>query len=145
MGSSHQNSKTCPNNELDTQRGQIGDIQRFCRLPQACDFRYSSLRPPDRFTPTNGRKKPLRRNRRSLSLVLRERCRRALKKGLPGLLADARDAFSNFAPMQPSSLPDSSRCSQYTRARACDEEGEYRRAISALSSELLADRADPAA
>ncbi len=53
-------------------------------------------------------------------------------------------AFSNFAPMQPSSLLHSSRSPQYTRSRACAEKEEYRRAISALSSEPLADTADPA-
>ncbi len=82
--------------------------------------------------------------RRSLSLALRERCLKALNWELSGLLADARDAFSNFAAMQPSSLPRSSRRSKYTRAKACAEKGEYRRAISALSSEPLADTADPA-
>ncbi len=91
----------------------------------------------------SGRKESSRRNRRSLSLALRERCRIALHLKLPGLLADASDAFSNFAAIQPSSLPRNSRRSQYTRARACAEKGEYRRAISALSSEPLAETADP--
>ncbi len=90
----------------------------------------------------SSRKEQSCRNRRSLSLALRERCCKALNWKLPGLLGDPRGAFSNFAPTQLSSLPHSSRRSQYTRAGACAEKGELRRAISALSYEPLANTAD---
>ncbi len=92
----------------------------------------------------SGRKDPSRRNRRSLSLALRERCRKALNWELPGLLKEATEAFSvEKTTPTPRLLPDDDK-SKYRRARASAEKGEYRRAIAALESAPLANTADAA-
>ncbi len=90
----------------------------------------------------SGRKEPSRRNRRSLSLALRERCRRALNWELHGLLTEARDAFTAISRPQQLRSPPINSNSTYRRARARAEKGEYRRAISALLSQPLADTSD---
>ncbi len=72
----------------------------------------------------SSRKDSSRRNRRALSLALRDRCRKALNWELQGLITDALDAFSNNnrAPRSQNTSCESQK--KYKRARASSEKGE---------------------
>ncbi len=90
----------------------------------------------------SGRKEPSRRNRRSLSNAIRERCRKALNWELPGLLAEAREAFRDCKHKRTLPSPNDQAKSQQRRAIARAQKGEYRRALAALMSAPIADTAD---
>ncbi len=90
----------------------------------------------------SGRKDASRRNRRALSLALRDRCRKALNWELQGLLSDAEAAFCHDrrAPRAQNEHPPTLK--KYKRAQACAEKGDYKRAIASLLSDPTADTGD---